>query len=66
VLISDKELSSRVRALAPDGIDHIVEVVFGANIEANIELLKQGGSIASYATDNAAPKIPFWQTEKKS
>ena len=55
-----------MRALAPDGIDHIVEVVFGANIEANIELLKQGGSIASYATDNAAPKIPFWQTEKKS
>src|SRR6201993_182780 len=61
VLISDKELISRARALAPDGIDHIVEVAFGANIEGNIELLKQGGSIASYATDNAAPKIPFWQ-----
>jgi NADPH2:quinone reductase len=61
VLVSDKELTSRVRALAPEGIDHIVEVAFGANIEANIELLKQGGSIASYATDNAAPKIPFWQ-----
>jgi NADPH2:quinone reductase len=50
-----------VRALAPDGIDHIVEVAFGANIEADVELLKPGGSIASYATDNAAPKIPFWQ-----
>src|SRR5258708_3444511 len=61
VLVSDKELTSRVRALAPDGIDHIVEVAFGANIEANIELLRQGGSIASYASDNAAPKIPFWQ-----
>ena len=61
VLVSDKELTSRVKALAPDGIDHIVEVAFGANIEADVELLKQGGSIASYATDNAAPKIPFWQ-----
>ena len=61
VLLSDKELTSRVRALAPDGIDHIVEVAFGANIEADVDLLKQGGSIASYATDNAAPKIPFWQ-----
>jgi NADPH:quinone reductase len=61
VLVSDKELTSHVRALAPDGIDHIVEVAFGANIEADVELLKQGGSIASYATDNAAPKIPFWQ-----
>src|SRR5580693_2594286 len=61
VLLSDKELASRVRALAPDGIDHIVEVAFGANIEADVELLRQGGSIASYATDNATPKIPFWQ-----
>jgi NADPH2:quinone reductase len=61
VLVSDKELPSRVRALVPDGIDHIVEVAFGANIEADVELLKLDGSIASYATDNAAPKIPFWQ-----
>jgi NADPH:quinone reductase len=61
VLVSDRELTSRIRALAPDGIDHIVEVAFGANIEADVELLKQGGSIASYATDNATPKIPFWQ-----
>jgi NADPH2:quinone reductase len=61
VLVSDKELTLRVRALAPDGIDHIVEVAFGANAEADVELLKMGGSIASYATDNATPKIPFWQ-----
>ena len=61
VLVSDKELTSRVRAVAPDGIDHIVEVAFGANIEVDVELLNQGGSVASYATDNAAPKIPFWQ-----
>jgi NADPH2:quinone reductase len=61
VIVGDTELTSRVRALAPDGIDHIVEVAFGANIEADVELLNQGGSIASYATDNAAPKIPFWQ-----
>jgi NADPH2:quinone reductase len=60
VFVGDKELTSRVKALAPDGIDHIVEVAFGANIEADVELLKQGGSIASYATDNAAPEIPFW------
>jgi NADPH2:quinone reductase len=61
VLVGEKDLTSRVRALAPEGIDHIVEVAFAANIEADIELLKQGGSIASYATDNATPKIPFWQ-----
>ena len=61
VVLSDKDLVSHVRALAAEGVDHIVEVAFGANIEADVELLKMGGSIASYATDQAAPKIPFWQ-----
>jgi len=61
VVLSDNELIARVRTLAPGGIDHIVEVAFGANVEADVKLLKQGGSIASYATDNATPKIPFWE-----
>jgi NADPH:quinone reductase len=61
VVLSDQELISRVRKLSPGGVDHIVEVAFGANIEANVELLKMGGSVASYATDSATPKIPFWQ-----
>jgi NADPH2:quinone reductase len=54
-------LAARVRQPAPEGIDHIVEVAFGANIETDIELLKNDGSIAAYATDAATPKIPFWQ-----
>jgi NADPH:quinone reductase len=61
VVLSGKDLVSRVRAIAPDGVDHIVEVAFAANVEADVELLKNDGSIASYATNDAAPKIPFWQ-----
>jgi NADPH:quinone reductase len=61
VVLSDSDMIARVRALAADGIDHIVEVAFGANIQADVELLKLGGSIATYATNDAAPKIPFWQ-----
>jgi NADPH2:quinone reductase len=49
-----------VKALAPEGVDHIVEVAFGANIYADIEMLKMGGSIGAYATDKATTKIPFW------
>lgn len=61
VFLSDKDLVSRVKAIMPEGVDHIVEVAFGANIGADVEMLKLGGSIATYATNDASPKIPFWQ-----
>ena len=61
VLRNDQEMRDRVRALAPEGVDHIVEVAFGANIEADVELLKIGVSIATYATNIETPTIPFWQ-----
>ena len=61
VVLNDQGLLERVKTLAPDGVDHIVEVAFGANIDADVEILKMGGSIGAYATDNATPKIPFWQ-----
>jgi NADPH:quinone reductase len=60
VFVSGDRLVDRVRTVAADGVDHIVEVAFGANIATDIELLRQGGSIAAYATDVAVPQIPFW------
>ena len=60
VVLNDQALSERMKALAPNGVDHIVEVAFGANIDADVEMLKMGGSIGTYATDNATPRIPFW------
>src|SRR6201982_2644549 len=56
VVHSDEKLTANVKALAPKGVDHIVEVAFGANIEADIELLNMGASIATYATNNASPQ----------
>lgn len=62
VLRNDNPTDFKTRTtLAPEGIDHIVEVAFGANLEADVELLNLGGSIAAYATDIGTPKIPFWQ-----
>ena len=60
VLLRGEGLSERVRALAPDGVNHIIEVAFGANIETDVEVLALGGSIATYATDVPSPEIPFW------
>jgi NADPH2:quinone reductase len=60
VVKNDSRLVASVRAVAPEGVDHIVEVAFGANIEGDVEVLKLGGSLATYATDLATPQIPFW------
>jgi NADPH2:quinone reductase len=58
--LDGQSLVERVKALMPGGVDHIVEVAFGAKVGADVEMLKMGGSIGAYATDNATPNIPFW------
>jgi NADPH2:quinone reductase len=54
------DVIAQLQALAPAGVDHVVEVAFDANIGVDVELLKVGGSIATYATVRAEPSIPFW------
>jgi NADPH2:quinone reductase len=61
VLLTSEKLVERIRALAPDGVHHVVEVAFGANIKTDTEVLAQGGSIATYATNTPMPEIPVWQ-----
>jgi NADPH:quinone reductase len=63
---SGPEFIERVRAIAPEGVHHIVEVAFGANIAADLELLAVRGSVATYATDVATPAISFWPLLFKS
>lgn len=60
VLLTDETLVDRIHEFAPDGVHHIVEVAFGANIETDIKVLAQGGSIATYASDVFRPEIPYW------
>jgi NADPH:quinone reductase len=61
VLLTGEGLAKRVRALVPDGVHHIVEVAFGANIKTDTEVLALGGSLATYATNTPMPEIPVWQ-----
>ena len=60
VLVTGADLVDQVRAHAPNGVDHIVEVAFAANIATDEAVLTLGGSIATYATDRALPQLPFW------
>ncbi|MEE8446235.1 MAG: NADPH:quinone reductase [Gemmatimonadota bacterium] len=58
--LSVNEMVERVATLALDGVHHVVEVAFHANIAVDEEVLALGGSIAAYATGNPSPPIPFW------
>lgn len=47
---------------AGQGVDHVVDVDFGANLPATIKLLKAHGSIATYASmAQPTPTIPFYE-----
>jgi NADPH:quinone reductase len=61
VLLTDDRLVKRIQELALGGVNHIIEVAFAANIETDIKVLAQGGSIATYATNAPTPEIPVWQ-----
>lgn len=58
--LSPREVADRIRGRASDGVDHVVEVAFHANIAADEQILRQGGSIAAYATGDPTPTVPFW------
>lgn len=49
---------------ANDGqaIDRIVEIEFGANLATSVEIIRTGGTIATYSsTVDPEPKLPFFQ-----
>jgi NADPH2:quinone reductase len=58
--VAADEVIRHIRTVAPEGVAHIVEVAFDANIAIDAAVLAQGGSVAAYATGNAAPTVPFW------
>ena len=46
-----EDVAARVRELTGgDGVDHIVEVDFGANLDVSLKVLKPGGCLAPYAS----------------
>lgn len=58
--VGEGEVVKRVLDLAPEGVDRVAELAFGANIGTDLEILRYGGTIATYATDDANPAVPYW------
>lgn len=57
---STDEAVDHILRLVPDGLRHVIEVAFDANVNVDEKVLTVGGSIATYATSDPSPSIPFW------
>ncbi len=58
---NEGDLARQVLTHAPEGVERIVEVAFGANLETALKVLKPGGTIASYGSDQVMrPTFPFY------
>ncbi|MAM13995.1 MAG: hypothetical protein CML23_26775 [Rhizobiaceae bacterium] len=57
-----EDVAARVLQLTDgQGVDRVVEVDFGANLELDVAVLKRNGTIASYSsTSNREPVLPYY------
>jgi NADPH2:quinone reductase len=55
VRYTDQDAVAQLRAIAPDGVDQVVEVAVGTNNPLNLAVLAPRGTIATYANDGGAP-----------
>ncbi len=60
VVALDDDPAEAIRALAPNGVDRVVEVAFSANLELDLQVCRIGAVIAAYASPDARPSLPFW------
>lgn len=52
--------AAAIRALAPDGVDRVIEVAFSDNVDLDAAVVGNGAVIAAYASRADRPDFPFW------
>ena len=55
----DADAVEQIKAAAPDGVDRVIEVALGTNLDLNLAVLRPAGSIITYATEPSGdPQLP--------
>lgn len=63
---SRENVTDSVLAASPDGVDRIIEVEFGLNIDTDAALIKPNGTIASFSSPSApTPVLPYYPLQRK-
>lgn len=52
------EFLSELRAAAPEGVHRVVDVALGANLDADLSVLRPHGTIITYAVETNDPVVP--------
>jgi NADPH:quinone reductase len=52
------DAAARIRAVAPGGVDRIVEVALAANLRLDLDVASPNASIVTYAAEQAQPQLP--------
>jgi NADPH2:quinone reductase len=60
IALDDPDPVAAIRAIAPKGVDRIVEVSFSDNVDLDAAVVKNEAVIAAYATRADRPAFPFW------
>jgi NADPH:quinone reductase len=63
---SRERVDEAVLELCPNGVDRIIEVEFGLNVETDAKLIKPNGKIASFSSPSARePVLPYYSLQRK-
>ena len=54
----DEGFLAALAAAAPDGVHRVVDVALGANLAADLSVLRPGGTIVTYASEGTDPVVP--------
>ena len=62
-----EDVTAKVLEIAPDGVDRIIEVDFGANAALDATVLAIGGSVASYSSpSDRHPSMPYYELQMRA
>ncbi len=61
-----EDVATAVLAIAPAGVDRIIEVEFGVNVATDARVIKPNGVIASYSSPTVRePVLPYYELQRK-
>jgi NADPH2:quinone reductase len=61
-----EDVAARVRELAPEGVDLIAEVAPTVNVDLDVEVIANHGTVAVYASDSPAVAVPIRPSMNKN